>query len=93
MSCETQGAPNGRYDELSIEEWVKSVPFDLVIGLESAEMFALMEIPVMMMELRPSFLYNMSASNPVLVYDDAPMQLKANMKLTQHSPKVMDTGD
>lgn len=45
MSCETQGAPNGRYDELSIEEWVKSVPFDLVIGLESAEMFALMEDP------------------------------------------------
>jgi hypothetical protein len=45
VSCETQGEPNDRYDELSIEEWVKSVPFDLAIGLESAEMFALMEDP------------------------------------------------
>lgn len=45
-SCETQGEPNGsRYDELSIEQWVKSVPFDPAIGLESAEMFAVIEDP------------------------------------------------
>lgn len=35
--------PYGGYSELSIEQWLKYVPFDHVITLEFAEMVALMD--------------------------------------------------